>query len=193
LGFDDKPKTHGLLIEAFQVGNPVQTGPEKPQTEIPLKNTSGKLFEMNGPELYRLLADAVLVTHFTLVLFVVFGQLLILMGWVLDWAWTRNLSFRIAHLSVILFITIEDWLSAKCPLTILEMWLRRQAHTETYSRSFIAYWLGKIQNGFYDTPHWVFVVISTSFGMLVIIAMIGYPPRRPPGTKSAPAASLKSA
>ena len=133
---------------------------------------------MNSPEHYRLLADVVLSTHFALVLFVIAGQLFILLGWSLRWTWVRNLSFRLTHLIIIVFIMIEDWFGATCPLTNLEQWLRHKAHAETYSRSFVAYWLGKLQYSFYDTPHWIFAVISSAFGVLVLIAIAGYPPRR---------------
>lgn len=39
---------------------------------------------------YSLLADLVLITHVTFVLFVIFGLVLILVGGGLGWQWVRN-------------------------------------------------------------------------------------------------------
>ncbi len=47
---------------------------------------------------YSLLADAILVTHFAFVVFVVFGFLLILVGLLARWSWIHNRKFRITHL-----------------------------------------------------------------------------------------------
>lgn len=139
---------------------------------------------MNPLGFYRLLADMALLLHFMLVLFVVAGLILILIGWLLRWHWPRHVYFRLTHSLVVLFVMIEDWLKVTCPLTALENWLRRKAQWNPYDTSFLAHWLGKIQYAFFGTPHWVFVAISSALCVVVLIALIGYPPqltpRRPP-------------
>jgi hypothetical protein len=50
---------------------------------------------------YRGLADAVLVLHAGVVLFVVAGLALTLVGGALRWRWVRNFWFRAAHLAAI--------------------------------------------------------------------------------------------
>ncbi len=40
--------------------------------------------------IYRVLADIILVIHFAIVLFVIFGLLLTLIGLTMRWVWVRN-------------------------------------------------------------------------------------------------------
>jgi len=132
---------------------------------------------MNSTTILLFLADVILATHFAFVLFAVVGQLLILAGWLGNWHWVRNAWFRFTHLGLVIFVMIEDWLQVACPLTVAERWLRHMAQAPTYDKSFIAHWLGKLQRAFIDAPHSTFVVISTVFGVLVIVSFLLYPPR----------------
>ncbi len=125
---------------------------------------------------YGLLADIMLVVHAAYILFVVGGQLLILVGWIAAWTWTRHLIFRVAHLAAIGFVIIEVWTGFACPLTVLENVLRERAGQGVYEVSFIGYWLQRIL--FYDAPGWVFTLMYTAFGALVLLTFIAYPPRR---------------
>ena len=129
-----------------------------------------------NPQVYAWLADATVTLHASFVFFVVGGQLLILLGWLSNWHWTRNLIFRVAHLSAILFVILEAWLGVNCPLTILENRLREMAGQAGYELSFIGYWLNRIL--FYSAPEWVFTSIYSGFGLLVVLTFIVYPPRR---------------
>ena len=104
------------------------------------------------------LADVILLIHAAFVLFVVAGQELILLGWWRDWAWVRNPWFRFAHLLAIGYVVMEAWLGIAC---------------------WVQYFL------FYTAPEWVFVLIYTAFGALVLATFVGCPPRfkiRPPLT-----------
>ena len=89
--------------------------------------------------IYGPLADLVLVTHFSFVLFVVGGFLLIVVGGCLGWVWVRNSWFRVLHLLGMLVVAAQSWFGMICPLTTLEMWLRRQAGSSAYEGSFIQY------------------------------------------------------
>lgn len=130
---------------------------------------------MNG-RLYAWLADGVLVLHASYVLFVVGGQLLIVAGWIRHWAWTRNGWFRWLHLGAIGFVVVEAWLGVRCPLTLLENNLRELAGSARYDMSFIGYWLGRLL--FYTAPAWAFTLLYSLFGLLVVITLVLYPPRR---------------
>ncbi len=125
---------------------------------------------------YAWLADATVALHASFVLFVVGGQLLILLGWLGKWAWVRNPIFRISHLAAILFVVLEAWLGVNCPLTLLENRLRELAGQGVYELSFIGYWLNRIL--FYSAPEWVFTSLYSGFGLLVVVTFIIYPPRR---------------
>lgn len=125
---------------------------------------------------YRLLADAVLLLHFGVVLFVVGGLVLVLLGNALGWGWVNRWSFRLAHLAAIAVVVVQAWLGRLCPLTTLESWLRVQAGGSAYRQSFIEHWLQRIL--YWDAPSWVFTAAYTAFGALVLLAWWRYPPQR---------------
>lgn len=112
------------------------------------------------------LADTVLVLHFLFVLFVVVGFLAIWMGFVLKWSWVRNRVFRISHLWAIGIVAFQSWLGIICPLTIIEMTLREKANVSIYSGSFIQHWVRNVL--YYNAPEWVFMLLYTIFGSLVL-------------------------
>jgi hypothetical protein len=125
---------------------------------------------------YQLLADAVLVLHVALVLFVVGGLVLIVVGNLRSWHWVNALWFRLAHLATIAVVVAEAWLGWICPLTTLEMWLRAQAQGATYAGSFIEHWLQAVL--FWQAPPWVFVTAYSLFALAVAAAWWYFPPGR---------------
>ena len=129
---------------------------------------------MNNILLYQLLADAVLMLHVGVVVFVMGGLLLIIIGNLLGWRRVNNVWFRLVHLLAIAVVILQAWLGALCPLTYLEMWLRTQAHATTYTGSFIQYWLQRLL--YFDVPSWVFMFAYTLFGVLVLVVWWVYPP-----------------
>lgn len=128
------------------------------------------------PPLAGTLADAVLVAHVGIVAFVVFGLLAVLIGGWRGWAWVHGLRWRALHVLLMLFIALQAWLGALCPLTIWEQALRRRAGQATYGESFIEHWLSRLI--FFDLPPWIFVAAYTGFATLVVLAWWRVPPRR---------------
>ena len=125
---------------------------------------------------YLIAADAILVTHALFVCFVVFGLILIFIGKWRDWRWVYRFSFRIAHLIAIAIVVLQSWFGMICPLTIWEMELRALAGDQVYAGSFIAHWLEQLL--YYRAPEWVFALIYTSFGALVVASWFWVKPRR---------------
>jgi len=125
--------------------------------------------------LYLLAADILLFTHSAFVAFVVFGLLLLFIGKALSWAWVRNFWFRAAHLVAIAIVVIQSWLGVTCPLTIWEMQLRAKGGGAVYDEWFIAHWLDTLL--YYQAPQWVFVVVYTVFGALVLASWYWVRPR----------------
>lgn len=125
---------------------------------------------------YPLLADAVLLIHFFIVIFVVGGLVLVLVGNLAGWSWVNSLWFRGAHVLAIAVVVAESWLGLTCPLTTLEAWLRLQAGDVSHGQDFIAYWIQRML--FYDAPAWVFAAVYTVFGLLVAAAWWVFPPGR---------------
>ena len=125
---------------------------------------------------YILAADALLIAHVLFVVFVVFGLVAIYLGFWFSWGWVRNFWFRILHLGGIGFVVLESWAGVICPLTIWENQLRDKAGQSTYEGSFIQHWLQSLL--YYEAPDWVFLVVYTVFGGLVLASWFIVKPRR---------------
>ena len=125
---------------------------------------------------YLIAADAILLLHTLFVGFVVIGLVLIFIGKWRNWTWVRGFWFRVGHLAAIGFVVMQSWLGAICPLTVWENELRARAGEATYPGDFIAYWLETIL--YYQAPTWVFTLIYTLFGALVVASWFWVPPRR---------------
>ena len=121
---------------------------------------------MSEQSLLLLLADALLLIHVLFVGFVVLGLVAIYLGFFLHWRWVRNRWFRILHLMAIVIVVLQSWLGLICPLTIWEMALREKASAAVYAGSFIQYWLHQLL--YWQAPDWVFIVVYTVFGALVL-------------------------
>ena len=130
---------------------------------------------MSPSVFYRFLADIVLVAHFTIVLFVIGGLVLIVLGNWLRWSWVNGVWFRAAHLASIAIVVAESWFGITCPLTTLEVWLRGSAGSSSYRKGFIEHWVQRLL--FFDAPSWVFVLAYSVFGLLVVVAWWFFPPR----------------
>lgn len=128
------------------------------------------------PTFLLLLADTILILHVLFVAFVVFGLFAVYVGYFLNWRWVRNRVFRIVHLCAIGYVVGQAWLGAVCPLTTWEMALRAEAGAATYSGSFIQYWLNSLL--YFTLPEWVFVVVYTLFGSLVLASWFVVRPRK---------------
>ena len=124
---------------------------------------------------FGLAADAILLVHALFVAFVVVGLLSIVIGYALGWSWVQNRWFRLLHLAAIALVVIQAWMGRLCPLTTLEMNLRRKAGEVDYPGSFIAHWLETAL--YYDAPGWVFVTAYTAFGIAVAASWYWLRPR----------------
>ncbi len=129
----------------------------------------------------QILADAVLLVHFGIVVFVLGGLALIVAGNLLSWPWVNRRWFRFAHLAAIVWVVLTSWASIDCPLTTVESWLRAQAGSARYDQSFIEHWVQRLL--FYEAPTWVFTTVYTVFALLVAAAWWCFPPKsgRRPG------------
>lgn len=124
---------------------------------------------------YQWLADAVLVLHLAVVLFVVGGLVAVIVGNRRGWRWVNRPVFRLAHLGAIGFVVLQAWLGATCPLTLLENHLRERAGQTGYGGSFIEHGVQALL--YYQAPEVVFVSIYTLFFCLVVGTWLRFPPR----------------
>jgi hypothetical protein len=126
-----------------------------------------------SPTLYSLLADAVLALHLAIVGFVVLGLLAIFVGRT-RWPWVRKRLLRWLHLVAIFVVALQAWLGLVCPLTTLEMALRQRAGEASYAGAFVAHWMQRLL--YYEAPMWVFALLYSAFGLLVLASWFMVPP-----------------
>lgn len=122
------------------------------------------------------LADAILLLHFGIVLFVLGGLALILVGGPLGWSAVRSPVFRLAHLAAVAVIAVQSWLGQLCPLTVWEQALRERAGQAAYADSFVEHWLATWL--YLEAPWWSFVLAYSLLLLLVAGAWWRWPPRR---------------
>ena len=117
-----------------------------------------------------MLADVVFLLHAGVVLFNVGGLLMIVSGGMVGWVWVRHRGFRMTHIALMGFVTIEAIFGLTCPLTLLEDWLRGVA-TE---QSFVQRWVFALI--YWNAPPWVFALLYVAVLLAVIWAWFAWPP-----------------
>jgi hypothetical protein len=125
------------------------------------------------------LADAVLVAHALIALFIVGGLAAIWVGSGLGWEWVRCRLFRLAHLFAIGLVATLSLLGLACPLTVLEDWLRNGSVGSVGSvapQGFIQRWVSRLL--YYDVSTWVFTLAYVVFVLLVLLTWRLVPPRK---------------
>jgi hypothetical protein len=118
------------------------------------------------------MADAILVLHFAIVLFIVGGLVAVWLGAALRWQWVRNRWFRYLHLGAIAFVAAEALLGVVCPLTAWEDALRGGVRAE----SFVGRWVRWLL--FYEAPEWAFTVAYLGWAAATLLTLRYVPPRR---------------
>jgi hypothetical protein len=101
---------------------------------------------------YGLLADIVVVSHFLWILFLILG------GW---WG-RRHRWLGRTHLAGLAFACLVEGFDWYCPLTHLEVWLRRNGAQTGYSEPFITHYLNRLI--YIDLPHPLIVVLTLALG-----------------------------
>lgn len=124
--------------------------------------------------LFRLAADLTVVCHMGYALFILLGQLAILVGAWRSWRWVRGRRFRLIHLAAILIVVVESLLGIVCPLTTLDKWLRTQAGQATYQGDFLARWIHDLL--FVEASPAVLAGCYVAFGLCVALTLWFVPP-----------------
>ena len=115
--------------------------------------------ESNVQGFYKWAAEAVVLLHFSWIVFVVTGAFFL---------W-RTRRWKYVHLAALLYsLAIEIW-GWICPLTYLEQWLWVRAGVESYEGSFITYYLEKII--YLRAPQWLLV---SAVAVLLIVTLVLY-------------------
>lgn len=113
---------------------------------------------------YTVLANLVVIAHVAFVVFVMLGGLLV-------WRWRWLL---VLHLPAVIWgflVEINHWI---CPLTPLELSLRRAAHEAGYSGGFLEHYLLSLLYPTYLTPaiQWGFAALVVAVNLALYITML---------------------
>ena len=119
-----------------------------------------------------MLADLLLVFHFSIAAYIVLGLILVWIGAFARLAWVRNPWFRYLHLAAIGYVAAEALLGYACPLTIWEDLLRGGVRAE----SFVARWVRALL--FYQAPEWVFTMAYLAWTTATLVTLWLVPPRQ---------------
>lgn len=117
------------------------------------------------------LADLIVVVHLAIVLFVILGQVAVLVGW----SFVRNLWFRVVHLGVMLFVAAQSAWDMICPLTTWEVDLRREAGGVGYEGGFIEHYLRDLL--YVEASFETLNIIYILFAVVVVLSLVFVPPR----------------
>lgn len=117
-------------------------------------------------------ADALLVSHFAIVAFIVGGLVLTWIGAALGWRWVRNPAFRYLHLAAIGLVALEALAGYACPLTLWEDAMRGGARPE----SFLGRWVYRLL--YYEAPEWVFAALYLAWAAATLATFLKLPPQR---------------
>jgi Protein of Unknown function (DUF2784) len=118
------------------------------------------------------LANAILVLHALIVLFIVGGLVAIWIGAAFKRQWVRDRAFRTTHIVAIGIVAALAAVDLPCPLTVLEDRLRAGAPG---TQGFIQRWVSALL--FYDFPIWVFTLAYVLFFLAVAVTWWRIPPR----------------
>ena len=119
-----------------------------------------------------MIADAILVVHFGIVLFIIGGLVAVWIGAAAGWPWIRNRWFRYLHLAAIVFVAGEALIGMACPLTLWEDALRGGGRPD----SFVGRWVRWLL--FYEAPEWVFTGAYVAWAAATLLTLRFVPPRR---------------
>ena len=128
-------------------------------------------------KMHAVWADIILFIHALFIAFVVLSLILIVVGIIRKWHWTRSFWFRAANLLAIVIVAVNAWLGKICPLTIWENQMREAAGGDVYPSTFVGYYLQKVI--YYDLPLWAFAIGYTFLAVIIVITWIVWPPRWP--------------
>jgi len=120
-----------------------------------------------------LIADLVLVLHFSIAGFIVGGLVLVWIGALAHWGWVRNRWFRYLHLAAIAVVAAEALLGIACPLTLWEDLLRGGARPD----SFVGRWVARLL--YYDAPDWLFTTLYAAWAAATLLTLRCVPPAPP--------------
>jgi hypothetical protein len=120
-------------------------------------------------------ANLIAVVHIGYFVFVVGGMVAILVGSRRDIGWVHNLWFRIAHITVIYVVLVEEANGLPCPLNVLQWGARKAATGSAEASGGIGSVLDYLL--YHTVSPLALDIMYWSFGVLVVAMLWVVPPR----------------
>ena len=124
---------------------------------------------------YQLLAEAVLAVHVGIILFNVFGLVVIPLGGWLGWRFVRILWWRALHVAILALVALQAVLGEACFLTFWQADLLRTAGAAVSSEPLIARVVNRLI--YWPLPLWVFALLYVAVCAYVLALWFLVPPR----------------
>jgi hypothetical protein len=124
---------------------------------------------------YALLADTVLAVHVAVILFNVFGLVVIPLGGWFGWRFVRILWWRALHVAILAVVALQAVLAQACFLTTWQAALTRAAGQAAADGPLIAGVVNRLI--YWPLPLWVFAVIYVAVCAYVLLLWWLVPPR----------------
>jgi uncharacterized protein DUF2784 len=138
---------------------------------------------------YAALADAVLAFHLGIVLFNVFGLIVIPLGAWRGWVFVRIFWWRALHVAILALVAVQAVLDQVCFLTTWQAQLLRRAGESAAEAPLIERLVNRLL--FWPLPLWVFAVLYVAVGAAVLALWWLVPPRWPGSARRAGAGATK--
>lgn len=124
-----------------------------------------------SPELAMRLADAVLLVHLAVILFNIFGLVVIPLGAWRGWAFVRILWWRALHLGILAVVALQAVFERACFLTV---WQSELVAHEAAPAPLIRSWVGRLI--FWPLPLWFFALLYLAVWIYALVLWWKVPP-----------------
>jgi uncharacterized protein DUF2784 len=128
------------------------------------------------PGLYLFLANAVLFFHLAIILFNLFGLVVIPLGAWRGWGFVRVFWWRALHLAILALVAVQAIFDQICFLTAWQSALQRAGGDAASDAPFIARMVNRLI--FWPLPLWVFALIYVAVCVWAIALWWLVPPTR---------------
>ena len=122
------------------------------------------------------MAQGILGVHLVIILFNVFGLVVIPLGAWRHWHWVSILWWRVLHLLALFVVALQAALGRACFLTIWQSQLQEAAGHSGYRAPFIQIWIDHLL--FWNLPMAFFTVVYVLVFVYVVILWWKVPPLR---------------
>lgn len=114
------------------------------------------------------LADVVLFVHLAVILFNVFGMLVIPLGAWRKWRFVHIFWWRAMHVAILFVVAVQALLERACFLTLWQSDLLQSAGTAASPEPLVQRWVGRLI--YWPLPLWIFAVLYSV--VLIYVALL---------------------